>query len=185
MAVILAILLIFILGYSMVQYLPVYPTIETNHTILETRDLVLNEHDLSQLEMTVNDCQTEEQTSYSSNLVQYTFCNYTIGVLNNTEVIIELRKFANFEDLNNAYQYDSSHLYGADGMISENVYGDQSRFRVNSDSDYGAEFNDPNMYYYHLWITKNEYLIHITSSGMSSNAQEYVSNAGQIILSKF
>jgi len=98
---------------------------------------------------------------------------------------IELQKFANYEALDGTYQYDSSHLFGVKGLISENDYGDQSRFRVNSEDDYGAEFNEPGVYYYHLWICKNEYLIHITSSGRSKEADEYIAKIGQRILSKF
>jgi hypothetical protein len=159
-------------------------------TISGTQELVLNKQDLQQLGMANamsfngNDCQTEEQTSFSSSRVQYTICNYTINNLNDTWVVIELKKFTNREDLNNAYKYDSSHLFGAKGLISEDTYGDQSRFRVNSEDDYGAEFNEPGVYYYHLWITKNDYLIHITSKG-SEEADEYITEIGQQILSKF
>ena len=99
-------------------------------------------------------------------------------------VIIELQKFANYEALNGSYQYSSLHLYSVQGLISENDYGDQSRFRVNNVNDYGGEFNDPNVYYYHLWICKNEYLIHITSKG-DKEAETYITKIGQQILSKF
>ena len=103
--------------------------------------------------------------------------------MNPTEVIMELRKFTNAEDLNNSYQYDSSHLFGAKGLISEDDYGDQSRFRVNSDDDYGSEYNPPGVYFYHLWFTKDKFLIHITSSG-SEDAEDYIAKMGRQILSK-
>jgi hypothetical protein len=104
--------------------------------------------------------------------------------LNDTQVIIELQKFANYEALDGSYQYSSQHLYSIEGLISENVYGDQSRFRVNNVNDYGGQYNVPGVYYYHLWICKDLYLIHITSKG-SEGAREYIANIGQQILSKF
>lgn len=153
-----------------------------------TRDLVLNEQDLGQLGMTgdVNECRTEGyETGEHSTLAQYSFCNYTISSLNGTRVILEVKKFTNMEDLNGSYQYDSSHYFSAEGLISENEYGDQSRFRVNSEKDYGGEYNKPGVYYYHLWICKDLYLIHITSSGRSEEAGEYVPEMGRLILSEF
>jgi len=184
-AMILAIALIivaacFVAGFSLMQ------GGNTTHMISGTQELALNAQDLQQLGMTSNaDCQTEEQTSYSSQQVQYSFCNYTISSLNDTEVILQLQKFTNIEDLNGSYQYGSLHLYSIEGLISENVYGDQSRFRVNNVNDYGGEFNEPGVYYYHLWICKDLYLIHITSGGRSQEAGEYVTRIGQQILSKF
>ncbi|MBI4021074.1 MAG: hypothetical protein HY369_02435 [Candidatus Aenigmarchaeota archaeon] len=156
-------------------------------TISGTQDLVLNDQDLQQLGMMSvgTDCRTEEYpTNEYSPLAQYSFCNYTISSLNQTEVVLELKKYTNLEDLHGTYQYDSSHLFGAKGLISENAYGDMSRFRVNSEDDYGAEFTDPNVYYYHLWIVKSEYLIHLTSKG-TEEAGEYMVSMGQLILSKF
>jgi hypothetical protein len=183
LAIILAILLILIGGWLIVQVLPSGPTISG------TQNMVLNEQDLQQLGMTSagTDCYTDEEYSniVDSSLGQYSFCNYTINSLNDTWVVIELQKFANYEALNGTYLYDSSHLFGAKGLISENTYGDQSRFRVNSEDDYGAEFNEPGVYYYHLWICKNLYLIHITSSGRSKEADEYIAKIGRQILSKF
>ncbi len=99
-------------------------------------------------------------------------------------MIIELKKFENKEALDGAYQYDSSHLFGAKGLISEDDFGDKSRFRVNSEDDYGAEYNTPGIFYYHLWICKDTYMIHITSGG-SEDAKDYISGAGRKILSKF
>ncbi len=144
-------------------------TNNATHTISGTQDLVLNEQDLQQLGITSDgiDCNTEEEYSniVDSSLGQYTFCNFTINNLNDTEVVIELKKFANYEALDGSYQYDSSHLYSVEGLISENDYGDKSRFRVNSEHDYMGHLNEPGVYYYHLWICKDLYLIHITSKG--------------------
>ena len=154
------------------------PTINTTNTISGTKELVLNEQDLLQLEITSagNECQTEEyQTDEYSPLAQYTFCTYAINSLNDTQVVIELKKFTNLEDRNGTYQYESLHLRGFQGLISENDYGDLSRFYVN---------NESTVYYYHLWIGKNEYLIHITSKG-TKEAGEYIAKIGQRILSKF
>jgi len=182
--IILAILMILITGCS-------------KNTISGTKDLILNKQDLSQLGLTAShnetelqffgmngtNCQTDESYTniVDSSQGQYSICIYT---LNNTEIIIELQKFANLEALDGSYQYSSLHLYSIQGLISENTYGDQSRFRVNNVNDYGGEYNDPNIYYYHLWITKDLYLIHITSSG-SSDVKEYIPRIGLQILSKF
>jgi len=188
LGIILAILLIIIGGFLIVQNPLSGPTIKTTNTISGTQELALNEQDLQQLGMTSNGtaCQTEEEYTniVDSSLGQYSFCNYIINSLNDTEVIIELQKFANYEALNGSYQYESQHLFSVQGLISENDYGDQSRFRVNNENDYGGQYNEPNIYYYHLWICKNEYLIHITSKG-SREAEEYIPNIGRLILSKF
>jgi len=181
LAIILAILLILIGGYLIVQEGP-------TPTISGTQELVLNEQDLQQLGMTSagTDCYTDEEYSniVDSSLGQYSFCNYTINSLNDTWVVIELQKFANYEALNGSYQYDSQHLFSIQGIISENDYGNQSLFRVNSEYDYGGQYNEPGVYYYHLWICKNEYLIHITSKG-SKEADDYIAKIGWRILSKF
>ena len=196
LAIILAILLILIGGCSTA------PTIKTTHTISGTQDLVLNEQDLQQLGMTSDlneqdlqqlgvtgngtNCQTDEEYTniVDSSLGQYSLCIYNINSLNDTQVIIELQKFENSEALDGSYQYGSSHLYSVEGLISENDYGDKSRFRVSNVNDYGGQYNDPNVYYYHLWICKNEYLIHITSN-RAKEAKEHIAKIGQTILSKF
>jgi len=160
-------------------------------TISGTQQLFLNAQGLQQLGMTSaksyngNDCQTEEQTSLSSSQVQYSICNYTINSLNDTVVMIELMKFTNIEDLNNTYLYESWHLWSEQGVISKNDYGDQSLFRVNNVNDYMGYLNKPGVYYYHLWICKNLYLIHITSGGSNKEAKELVPKIGLQILSKF
>ena len=152
------------------------------------QDLALNEQDLQQLGMTQvwneTECQTQEYTTFNMDQAQYRICNYTINSLNDTWVVIELEKFINREDLNDTYLYGSEHLFSVQGIISENDYGDQSLFRVNNVNDYGGQYNEPNVYYYHLWICKNVYLIHITSRG-AEEAREYVPEIGLQILSKF
>jgi len=191
--VILILLLIIIISGCANQNKPETTTSQqtTIPTVSGIQELALNEQDLQQLGMTSamsfngNDCQTEEQTSFSSSPVQYSICNYTINSLNDTWVVIELKKFTNREDLNDTYLYESSHLYSIQGIISENDYGDQSLFRVNNVNDYMGYLNEPGVYYYHLWICKNLYLIHITSSGRSKDAKEYIPKIGLQILSKF
>lgn len=163
------------------------PITELGSSISGTQELVLNEEDLLQLGMISNgtDCQIYEyQTDENSPPEKDVTCFYTIPDLNNTEVIIDLKKFANLSDLNGTYQYSSQHLFSADGLISENSFGDQSRFRVNSVNDYGGQFDDPNVFFYHLWICKENFLIHITSKG-SNDADEYITDMGDQILSKF
>jgi hypothetical protein len=172
-------------------------------TISGTQELVLNEQDLQQLGVTSDlneqdleqlgiisdgtNCHTEEGYTniVDSSMGQYSICAYLIPSLSDTQVVIELQKFANYEALNGSYQYGSSHLYSVEGLISENDYGDMSRFRVNNENDYGGQFNEPGVYFYHLWICKDLYLIHITSKGRSKEAQEYIAKIGRRILSKF
>lgn len=163
------------------------PTPEETKIIQEVQGLILNEEDLQEIGMTLieNGCLTEEyQTSEYSPLEHLSTCNYTINSLEETEVVVELRKYTNLHDLNGTYQYSSSHLFSAEGLISEDEFGDQSKFRVNSEHDYGGEFNEPNIYYYNLWITKDLYLIHVTSKG-SGEAKSYIERIGQRILNKF
>lgn len=162
------------------------PAQDAPPAITGVQDLLLTAQDLAQLAMTTNgsDCVPETyETSEFSPLAQYSMCAYEIPDID-TEVIIELKRFTNLADLNGSYQYDSSHYYSVDGLISENTYGDQSRFRVNSVNDYGGEFNDPEMHYYHLWITKGTYLIHITSSGRV-DARAQIASIGQLLMAKF
>ncbi len=167
--------------------------------ISENQALILTEQDLQQLGMAKDpdnsdlvqlgiigngtNCQAEEQTSFDSSMVEYTICSYIIPSLNSTQIIIELRKFASPGALNDTYQYDSSHLYSAEGLISENDFGDQSRFRINNENDYGGQYNPQGVYFYHLWFTRNEFLVHITSKG-SEEAKDSIAEIGHQILSK-
>lgn len=172
--IILTILIMLIIGCSAAQ-----------DKEIKIDELMLNEQDMLQIGIINNaGCQTEEQTSFSSSTVQYSVCYYNISSLDNTEVVVELKEFTTFEDLNGTYQYDSSHLFSVQGLISENEYGDLSRFRMNNENDYGGEFNPPGIYYYHLWICKDKFLIHITSGG-SKDAKEYIVKIGEKMLEKF
>ena len=187
LSIILVILLILIGLYLIVQDSLSVPAIKTTNTISGIQELMLNEQDLQLFGLgNGTDCQTEESYTniVDSSPGQYSICIYSISSLNDTQVIIELKKFTNYEALNGSYQYDSQHLYSREGLISENDYGDQSRFRVNNENDYMGQYNDQNVYYYHLWIVKNEYLIHITSGG-SEDVKAYITEIGHQILSKF
>lgn len=170
LTIILAILLALAIGCSI-------PQDSNTSAISGTKDLLLNEQDLAQLGITSGiDCSTEEyQTGQFSPLAQYSFCSFNLTSLGDSEVVLELKKFADIESLNGTYQYESLHLRGFQGIISENDYGDFSRFYVN---------NESHIFYYHLWIGKKEYLIHLTSKG-SREAGEHISGTGQLILSKF
>lgn len=200
LAVISAVILIIILGCLILKNQLSGPEIKKS-AISGIQELALNEQDISQLgiakdfnEQTLQqlgiegnntNCKTEDYSNIiDSSIGQHSLCIYNISGLNNTQVIVELQKFANYESLNGSYQYDSSHLYSIKGLISENTYGDQSRFRVNNVNDYGGQYNDPNVFYYHLWITKDLYLLHITSGG-AKEAEDYIPKIGQLILSKF
>jgi hypothetical protein len=175
---------------------------DTTGKISGTQELILTDEELKQLAITSDSTEQDRQLYEMSdgsncrtdkdytNIVdttsgEYSICLYNIPNLNNTQVVIELQKFANYEALNGSYQYSSLHLYSVQGLLSENDFGDQSRFRVNNVNDYGGEFNDPNIYFYHLWICKDLYLIHITSKGTSNEAKEYVARIGRLLLSKF
>ncbi len=175
------------------------PTINTPSKISGIQNLILTEKDLQQigmvsdhlaqlkeLKLTPNegDCFIEQSQDGSSSQAQSGICSYVIPSLNNTEVIIQLQKFTNEADRNGSYQYNSLHLRSSKGLISENVYGDMSRFYVNNENDYGAEFNEGGISFYSLFIAKNEFIIQVHSKG-SEDAKESIEKTGQLILSKF
>jgi len=211
LTIILAIFLVFIVGCSRVPDVPSGPIINTTNNVsgINTtnnisgiQDLTLNARDLQQLGLTDDlneqdlarygiigngtNCQSDGNYAniVDSSLGQHNICIYNISGLINTTVIVELNKFTNLEELNGSYGYSSSHLFGAKGLISENDFGDQSRFHVSDPSDYGGEFNKPNEYYYNLFFTKGLYMIHITS-GKDKEAKDYITKIGRLILSKF
>ncbi|MFP4403181.1 MAG: hypothetical protein ACLFPJ_02415 [Candidatus Woesearchaeota archaeon] len=181
-SIMFVIILVFFIGCSIDKY----DEIEKTTNISDVDELVLNENDLLKLGFKKNsECKIENyNTSEFSPLKQYAFCNYTIEKLNNTKIIIEFKKYTNLHDLNGTYQYSSSHLFSSEGLISKDNYGDQSVFRVNSEKDYGGEFNEENVHYYHLWFTNDLFLIHITSKG-SIEAKEYIEKIANKILLKF
>jgi hypothetical protein len=181
---------------------PATPTNETE-MVRGTSDLLLTDEDRSDLGITYNTNTTElrelriptnttttckTQQTYAKNQTvehgAHSICAYTIPALNNTDIVIQLQKFKDKTALNGSYQYDSSHLFSSDGLISRNELGDQSTFRVSTEDDYGGEHNNDTMHYYHLWITKDHYLLHITSSG-TVNATTEITRVGERILSKF
>jgi hypothetical protein len=198
--IILAVLILLVVGCATVQNPPLVPTSNTTSAISGNQDLLLSEQDLEQLGMSpyLNNPDLEQagitfngtpcntgvyETSEYSPLMEESLCSYIINSLSNTSIFIQLSRYTTLEALNGSYQYGSSHLYSAEGLISENDYGDQSRFRVSDEHDYGGEFNDPNITYYHLWICKDTYMIHITSKG-SKDAKEYIEKTGRLFLSK-
>ena len=176
----LAVLLILVAGCSQKQ------ENETISKITGIQELVLSEQEVQQLGMTSDkDCEIETyETSPSSTLAQYGVCFYTM-TNDDTEVVIEYKKFTNQNDLNGAYQYESSHLRSSEGILEENTYGDQSKFYVNNENDYGAEFNPPGVFFYSLYFTKDEFLVHVTTKGMNEETKEDVANIGAVILTKY
>ncbi len=194
---ILIALIIFVAGCTAVKDKP-----EVSESLVSgTQELILNEQELSQLGMVGDqlkqlaelglttdgsDCKTEEyNTTEFSPLMQYSICSYVINSLNDTEVIIEFKKFTNGHDLNGTFQYESLHYRSVDGLISENEYGDQSRFYLANKNDYGGEFNNPDVYIYTLYMTKDQYLIHVTSKGRIKEAKEVIEQIGKIVMSRF
>lgn len=177
---ILMIILVFIAGCSQA------PESETITKTQGIKELVLSEQEIQQLGLvSTDDCNIEEyQTSESSPLGQYAICFYTI-TKDDTELVIEFKKFSNLKDLNGAYQYESSHLRSSEGILEENTYGDQSKLYVNNENDYEAEFNPPGVYFYTLYFTKDEYLVHITTKGTNEETRDDIENIGRVILAKF
>ncbi len=156
----------------------------TTQQISSTEQLALDEQEIDELAITESHCETEQfETHERAPLAERTRCQYNVSSINTTITLI-LKKYTNFEDLNGSYQYDSSHLFSQEGLISENTYGDQSKFRVSSEEDYGGQYNDPNVYYYHLWITEELYLIHITSAG-SQEAKATIEQMADMIMARF
>jgi len=116
-------------------------------------DLVLSEQDLASLRLTLaQDCAFVHYQTNNQALAAYGLCNYTLG---STEVIVELKELTTIEDLNGSYHYESLHLRGREGLISEDTLGDMSRFYVNNESTV----------YYHLWTSKDTVLIHVAFKG--------------------
>lgn len=174
-------LFLFIFGCTILEE----SSISNSYSNINSINLLLNETEIYYLGLEKNEtiCNTEEyETSEFSPLKQESICFYSTE--DGTEIVIQIKKYTNYNDLNGTYQYTSSHLRSSQGIISENEFGDQSKFSSNHEDDYGAEFNEQGVYYYYLWFTKDLYLIHITSKG-SEDAKEYVKNIGNQILVKF
>ena len=155
--------------------------------ISTAQTLFLTPQDLVQLGLVTNEtnCTVDSyETSVDSPLAQNGMCTYYINNLSGSQIIIQLYKFADPTNINYSFQYNSGHLQGAKGIISLNTFGDQSRFSKNSPDDYGAEFNKDNTSYYHLWFTKDLYMVHVTSKGVPTDG-DYVQNISRLILSKF
>lgn len=167
-----------------------------------TQDVLLNEQDRDALSLTPNHdeesreqlgitgnetyCRTEE--TYAKNVTlsrgAYSICTYNVSSLNNTDVVVQIKRFADYASLNGSYQYDSSHYFSSTGLISTDELGDQSTFRRSTDDDYGGEQNPDDVHYYHLWVTKDLYLVHVTSSG-SEDAKNVVTAIAERILDAF
>jgi len=202
LTILLAIILIFIAGCAVQnEKLPPIEKIKgTQELILTQQDTSylgltpnLNEEEISFFEMNGTNCRTDNSYGnvVDASTGQYSICVYKTNsvndsLINGSSVVVEITKFADYDALNGSYQYNSLHLFGAKGYFGENTFGDQSRFHVNSDDDYGAQFdtNPPNVRFYHLWFTKGLYMVHITSKG-SVDDKEYIANIGRTILEKF
>ncbi len=135
-----------------------------------TQPMILTTQDLNELDLRVIDCNREEyKTGEYSPLAEYHVCTYQ---RENTQIVVEIKRYTDPHELNGSYQYSSLHLRGFEGLISEDEYGDMSRFYVNNESD---------IYYYHLWIAEDNSLIHVTSKG-KIDAIDYVPEIGQRIM---
>lgn len=189
--IVVALVLILIAGCAAKQDYEQTSVTGIGDLLLSEQDLVqagltrdVHDEVLAQLGLDGTNCKTEEQTVFDASGVDYGICSYASSSLNNTQVIIELKKFANASEAKNAYYYDSSHLYSAKGIISKDEYGDQSLFRMNSKDDYMGNLDPADLFYYHLWFIKDAYLIHITSKG-SKDAGEMVARIASIIEARF
>jgi len=199
MKLIIMLSILLLAGCSPVQ--ETEPTSKTTPSISVIQELMLTEQDLLQLGMVSDnlaqltelgltttdgtDCHIEEsQTDEYSSQAQSGICSYLISRLNYTEVIIQLQKFTNEAERNGSYQYNSLHFRSSEGLLGENEYGDMSRFYVNNENDYGAEFNEEDISYYSLFIAKDEFIIQVHSKG-SEEAKGHIANTGEMILSKF
>jgi hypothetical protein len=191
---------VFILSLLVVLTACTTPTSPEPATVQGTQELILTDDDLTAVGLSPNtdpadnqvlripngtNCRTE--TTYGKNVTvengAYTICTYTADDLNNTEITVETRRFKDQASLNGSYQYESSHLFSEDGLISRDELGDQSTFRKNSDQDYGGANNNESMHYYHLWATKDLYYVHVTSSG-SDEARSIVRGVAERTLAK-
>lgn len=165
---------------------PVTPSDDTSK-VTSVKDLQLTQSELTDLGLVGDTAgcsfESQEMSEYSTR-GEYSMCTYYVGDKNGSQIITELSLLADYGNLNGSFQYNSGHLQGAKGIISLNTFGDQSRFSRNSYDDYGAEFNKDNTTYYHLWFTKDLYLVHVTSKGVVSD-KDYVESIGRQILSKF
>ena len=142
-----------------------------------TGDILLTIEDLEFLNLVSNgtDCSTEEfETSEYSPLKGISTCFYDIQTLNESTVVVEIKEYIDFHNLNGSYQYNSLHMRGFQGLLHEDEFGDLSRFYVS---------NESNTYYYHFWIVQEPFLILVTSKG-DSDARDYVEDIGKRILSK-
>jgi hypothetical protein len=138
--------------------------VSENVFYVNIEDVVLSDIDLVDLSLYVlDDCVFENfNASSNSPLIASSFCSY-FSFDESSEVIISISKYSNFDDLFGSYQYQSSHLRSVEGLISEDFFGDFSKFYVNVEEDYMGYLNDVDIYYYHLWIVSGDFLIHITS----------------------
>lgn len=172
---VLMILIIFLVGCT--AKTDITKTISKN---LTAKDLIPTKEAIGAT--TELNCTSEiYNTSEFSPLAENTFCNFNI---NDSEFYLEIKKFSNQNDLNGSYQYNSAHLFGSKGFLNHTIYGDQSKLHVNAGDDYGAEFDPKGVSFYHLWFTKDLYLIHITSKGVESD-RAYIENIGKKILNKY
>ncbi|MFT4343561.1 MAG: hypothetical protein ACMXYE_02330 [Candidatus Woesearchaeota archaeon] len=178
---------LFIAGCGTTQTTTENNETEITSSINTVQELVLTSQEIDELGLALveDSCRIEVyETTEHSSLAEFSMCNYTIPRLDNTTLHIILNKYTNTHDLNGSYQYSSLRLSSAAGIISEDEFGDQSRFRKNHEDDYGAEHNDPDVHFYNMWITKDTFLIHITTRG-SEEADAYVISIAETLMSKF
>ncbi|HLP79507.1 MAG TPA: hypothetical protein VK158_02650 [Acidobacteriota bacterium] len=140
------------------------------------QEIMLTTQEITDLQMTPKyktgdvdlPCVVEES---DSSRTQYALCGYTKG---DSEIIIELAKYNNLNDLNDSYQYASSHLINSDWLIQQDAYGDMSKLQ---------KWNESSTFYYHFYIVKDMYMIHVTSKGVESD-QATVVDIGKTMLDK-
>ncbi|MFT4311251.1 MAG: hypothetical protein ACMXX7_01345 [Candidatus Woesearchaeota archaeon] len=147
-------------------------------------DLLLSDEYVYNLDLYPSSpCEVEiYETSNRSSLSEFGSCFFK-GSNESLEVVIQIRKFSNFDDLFGTYQYQSSHLRNIEGLISEDKFGDFSKFYINVEEDYMGHLNEEGVYIYHLWVVKDDFLIHITTKDYFDD-KYLVENIANNILSK-
>ncbi len=170
-------------GIIVVFVLLAFSACASEHHLLSVHDLLLSTEEVALLQLSVDqECVIEEyQTSETSPLAQSSFCSF-VSQNDSVHLIIDIKKYTNEQDVLGSFQYQSSRHRSPQGILAQNTHGSYSTFVMNVEEDYMGHLNDPEMYYYHLWIAKDLFLIHITSRGTVSDESLLLAVADKLLL---